>query len=318
MKSAKMIKQSILTIVLVFCFNHLLAVSVSGQNFQQSRQFYFSPQLFNVAYLGDDNKTNVLLFYRKQWLDIEDAPVNYGFNVQYPTKKNLALGFTYSSLEIVSLRTDGLLASLVYKLPISENQSIRFGLSGGATFYKLDLENADYSNDPAVLNLMAGSSYPSGNFGFLYTLRKIKLGVTLPELIGKNYLTKSGKYTQLLNQLYSISTNYKFKSWSDDYYITNYFLYRLSYDYQNNWELGGVVSMKDLLKVGLSYRQNGGLGFLMGIRALSMFGFSYSFESKPIASEFTSSYSHELHLDLIINDFIKMAAKNSENTSPIQ
>lgn len=292
--------------------------SVQSQNQTQSRLFNFNPQLFNVAYLGAENKTNVLLFYRQQWLNINDGPVNYGFNFQYPTKKNLSLGFYYNASETVLLRTDGLLASFAYKVSFSEEHTLRFGISGGASFFRLDLDGADFSNDPAVLNAVSGNAYAIGNFGLLYRFKKIKIGVALPELFGKNHLTKSGKFTQLLNQIYSFSGDYKFKSWRDDFYVTNYLLYRLSYDYQNNWEVGGVLSMRNLLKAGLSYRQNSGLGFLIGVRAPSMFGFSYSFESKPFSSESIGTYSHELHLDFNIQDIIKAGTKSAGSATPTQ
>ena len=292
--------------------------STRAQSQTQSRLFSFNPQLLNVAYLGVENKSNVMLFYRQQWLGINDGPVNYGFNFQYPTKKNVSLGFYYNASETVLLRTDGLLASFAYKIALGKEHMLRFGISGGASFFRLDLDKADFSNDPAVLNAMSGNVYPIGNFGLLYKYKKIKIGLALPELFGKYHLTNSRKSSQLLNQLYSISGDYKFQSWRDDFYITNYFLYRLSYDYQNNWEVGGLLNMRNLLKLGLSYRQNSGLGFLIGLRARSMFGFSYSFESKPFSSESIAAYSQELHLDFNIQDIIKAGAKSVSGGTPKQ
>jgi type IX secretion system PorP/SprF family membrane protein len=304
----------------LFCVFWLTLTSFSGlsQNQTQSRLFSFNPHLLNTAYLGAENKPNVVLFYRQQWLGINDGPANYGFNFQYPTKKKVSFGFNYNASETVLLRTDGMLASLAYKVSIGKDHMVRFGISGGASFFRLDLDNADYSNDPAVLSAASGRSYAIGNFGVLYKYKKIKIGFALPELFGKNHLTKSGKYTQFLNQLYSFSGDYKFKSWRDDFFITNYLLYRLSYDYQNNWEVGGVLSMRNLLRVGLSYRENSGLGFLIGVKALSMFGFGYSFESKTLSSESIGAYSHELHLDFNIQDIIKAGNKSNGSTTPNQ
>jgi type IX secretion system PorP/SprF family membrane protein len=280
--------------------------------------FSVSPQLFNVAYVGAENKPSALLYYRQQWLGVDDGPMNYGFNFQYPTKKNLSLGFFYNASETVSLRTDGLSTSFAYKVPISESHSLRFGISVGVSFFRLDLDNVDFSNDPVVLNAASGNAYLIGNFGFVYQYKKIKIGATLPELFGKNHLTKSGKFTQLLNQLYSISGDYKLGSWRDDFYITNYFLYRLSYDYQDNWEVGGTITMRNLLKLGLSYRQNLGLGFLMGVRAPSIFSFSYSLEPKLFSAESIGAYSHELHLDFNIQDIIMARSKSTGKSKPTQ
>src|SRR5690242_20150728 len=97
-----------------FCISWFIlsCFSSQSQSQTQSRLFAFSPHLINVAYLGVENKPNLMLFYRQQWLGIKDGPVNYGFNFQYPTKKNLSLGFYYNASETVLLRTDGLMASL--------------------------------------------------------------------------------------------------------------------------------------------------------------------------------------------------------------
>ena len=48
------------------------------------RQFYANPYLFNPAYVGINNQTELNLSYRQQWIGFKDAPVITGLNLQFP------------------------------------------------------------------------------------------------------------------------------------------------------------------------------------------------------------------------------------------
>jgi type IX secretion system PorP/SprF family membrane protein len=283
----------------------LLSFSTQSQSILQSRQFQFDPYLFNVAHTGEVGKTHALLYYRQQWLQIDDSPLNFGFSLQHPVNKKTALGLSFNSTSTVALHNDDIMGSFAYKISVNEKQSIRFGVSGGVSVYKLDLDGADFSNDPVVLNSAAGKSYLNGNFGILYNFGKLKVGAALPELFGKNHLTRSASNRQLLNQLYSASISYHIKSWPEDILFTNYFLYRLSYDFQNFWEGGVMLKWKDIIKVGINYRQYSGLGFLLGVQPVQSLRFSYSFEPGTATQNFIRTSSHELHLDLCFLEIIK-------------
>src|SRR6478736_9327491 len=140
----------------LFSFSLLLCF---GQNPPVFRQFYFNPYLFNPAYAGISGYTEVYLTHRQQWVNFNDAPVISGFNIQYPTYKRVSFGFNFLTQEVVALRNSTAMLTFAYGIPIASNQSLRFGISGGVGINDLNLDDADYSNDPAVVNAAANKVY---------------------------------------------------------------------------------------------------------------------------------------------------------------
>src|SRR5687767_12583268 len=116
------------------------------------RQFYANPYLFNPAYVGINNQTELNLSYRQQWVNFKDAPVITGLNLQIPTKNRVSIGFNIATDKQVLLRNNSFMATFGYALPIAENQSLRFGLSGGIGMNTLDLNSEELNtNDPAIM-----------------------------------------------------------------------------------------------------------------------------------------------------------------------
>ncbi|MBA4057662.1 MAG: hypothetical protein C0490_23310, partial [Marivirga sp.] len=85
------------------CLCIFLHLHVAAQNLPSFRQFYFNPFLFNPAFTGLNGFTEISLTHRQQWLNVTDAPVASGFNVQYPTYSRASFGFNLLTQEAVAL-----------------------------------------------------------------------------------------------------------------------------------------------------------------------------------------------------------------------
>jgi type IX secretion system PorP/SprF family membrane protein len=102
------------------------------------RQYFFNPYLFNPAFVGINNELEANVVYRQQWVGFDDAPVTAGVNIQFPTNDRVALGFNLYSDQQVLLNNTNFMATFGYVVPISSDQSLRFGISGGVGLNKLD------------------------------------------------------------------------------------------------------------------------------------------------------------------------------------
>src|SRR5687767_10179713 len=133
------------------------------------RQFFANPYLFNPAYVGINNQTELNLSYRQQWVNFKDAPVVTGLNLQLPTNNRVALGFSLTTDKQVLLRNSTFMATFGYLIPIADNQSLRFGLSGGVGMNQLDMNAEELNtNDPAIINAAGNNFYVDGNVGIVY------------------------------------------------------------------------------------------------------------------------------------------------------
>lgn len=292
---------------------------VPAQNAPAFRQFYFNPYLFNPAFVGSGGYTEVFVFHRQQWLNFNNAPSASGFNIQYPTQNKLSVGFNFISQEVVALQNTAALLTLGYRIPLSSNQFLFFGLSGGMGSNALKLDS-DYSNDPTIVNASANSIYADGNFGVLYTIGKLRLGFALPKLFGQKYFSPQGfgdaGFTQLRNQLYSIS--YKLYFGSGNFAFEPYFLYKLNRDLQNYWEGSGLVYYKDKIWVGGSYNETQGIGFFLGMDFKEKVSIGYSYELPPVSPDFIKANSHEIHVKLRLGNKRVFKWADKSNQTPIQ
>jgi len=281
-------------IIIAICLSSLTA---PGQNMPAFRQFYFNPYLFNPAFAGASDYTEVSLLYRQQWLGFNNAPSAAGFTIQYPTQNRVSFAMSFLSQEVVALRSTSAQATFAYRIPITEKQFLFFGLSGGVIYNDLNLD-ADYSNDPTILNASSTKYYSDANFGLVYQLSNLRVGIALPKLIGQDYYSPQDlvyvKYAQLRNQLYSVS--YKF--YSGYFSFEPYALYRVNKDFQNWWEVASMVYYQEKFWAGASYHSSQGLGFFLGSEFKEKLRLGYSYEIPLAGSEFITTSSHEVHLQL--------------------
>jgi len=280
------------------CSFLLVSLLATGQNAPAFRQFYFNPYLFNPAFAGMSGYTEVSLVYRQQWLGFNNAPAFTGFTLQYPSQNRASFGMNFLTQEVVALRTTSTQATFAYRIPITANQFLFFGLSGVAGYNDLNLNGADYSNDPTILNAASNTFYGDANFGLVYALGTLRLGFAFPKLFGQPYFSPQDlvntRYAQLRNQLYSAS--YKFSA--GKFSFEPYALYRLNRDLQNWWEAATLVYFKEKIWMGASYNSAQGIGFFLGADVKEKFRFGYSYEVPLANTEFVSTSSHELHLQL--------------------
>jgi type IX secretion system PorP/SprF family membrane protein len=265
------------------------------------RQFLPNPYLFNPAYVAINDQAEADLFYRKQWVNFKDAPVTSGFSLQYPTNGRVILGMNFVSDKQVLLKNSTFMGTFGYVVPISQNESLRFGISGGIGMNKLDLSVDELNtNDPAILNAANNNYYIDGNFGVVYTYGGLRLGFALTDIFESNPFNTETfnkfKLSNLRNRLYSAS--YRFKvGVMEEFSLEPYVLYRQTQDgLQDYWEAASMVYYKDRIWAGASYNQNNGLGLFLGMNVVDKFNFSYSYEFPPFNTEFAASSSHELHV----------------------
>ncbi len=268
-----------------------------AQNTSAFRQFYFNPYLYNPAFAGIQDHAQVSLLYRQQWVGFNNAPSTAGFTLLLPSRNRTSFGLSVLSQEVVALQTNTAQATFAYRVPIRANQFLFFGISGVAGTNQLKLD-ADYSNDPAILNAAANTFYADANFGMMYSLGQFRLGFALPKLLGQKYYSPQDlvnvRYAQWRNQLYSLS--YKIRV--GDFSFEPYALYRINRDLQNWWEASTIAYFKEKIWLGASYNSTQGLGFFLGFDMKEKLRVGYSYELPPSGHEFINTSSHEIHLQL--------------------
>ena len=267
------------------------------------RQFFFNPYLFNPAYVGIHGEPEANLVYRHQWANFKESPVTAGINAQFPMSDRVALGFSMFTDKQVMLRNSNFMATFGYIVPLSETQSLRFGLSGGVGLNKLDLTAEELSsNDPAIINAAGNNFYVDGNFGTVYSFQGFRAGIAITNIFKtKAFNTenfKSFELSKLRNRIFSLS--YRFNlGVMGNFSMEPYILYRQAEDkVQDAWEAAALVYFKDQFWTGAGYNQHNGLALFLGMSVKGRLRFSYSYEFPPFTQGLPSNSSHEIHLGI--------------------
>jgi len=290
--------------LLIFLFVIISASLKAQSSGPVYRQFFYNPYTFNPAYAGLNNRSELGLIYRKQWVNFQDAPTTAGLSLQIPASDRVVIGFNILSDKEVLMKNSSFMTSFTYVVPLGFQESLRFGISGGIGMNGLNLTAEEMNtNDPVIINAAGNNYYINGNFGAVYTYRRLKVGFALTELFDSNPFNPDRfnrfNFSNLRNRLYSASYRFELESFQTPIAIEPYFLYRESEDgLQDYWEAATLVHFKETFWTGLGYNRNNGLALFAGLNLKEKFSFSYSYEFPPFKAVTFSASSHELQMNI--------------------
>lgn len=251
-----------------------------GQQYPYFNQYILNPYVYNPATIGNSGYNELNFFYRQQWLGVNDAPKTQAFNFQYPTRKSLSFGLNFYNDKAVLLSSSSLTLGLAYKVPLSDRQYIKFGLSSGLGMNNFDLEQVENPDDPAVRGVLDKTSFLTGQFGVHYYLKGLKLGFSLPQLYKYSALDTEDFQRIDIDQLdnYILTASYKFAIGASNLGLEPFALYRKSELLPTMVEAGAMLDYKEVFWVGGSYRKDyGGTGYV-GFDIMQNLSFGYAYE----------------------------------------
>ncbi|MEX1241457.1 MAG: PorP/SprF family type IX secretion system membrane protein [Cyclobacteriaceae bacterium] len=306
----------------------LICNIASAQDPAVFSQYSLNPFQFNPSYIANNGYAEVNLFYRKQWLGVENAPEVGAFNVQAPVGRSVSLGLTVISNKTILLSTNSALATFGYRARFGLNHHLTFGLSGGMGFNNLDGEALANNNDPALANVALNNKHLEGQVGINYQLKNFNLGFALPKLFSSNPETTQEmepvEFDPLVSKFGSVS--YAINAGSVEFLPV--VLYRGLDTEQDQWEGMLMATFKKMLWLGASYRDGYGLTGFIGIRIKGAFKVGYAYEHPTESISNAANGSHEVYFgariskrnreeelfaERMVKDSIDRIAKNEAN-----
>lgn len=274
----------------------LISQTASGQNPPVFSQFFANPYQFNPSYAAHRGYAEANLFYRRQWLDINNTPTVGALNIQAPVGKNVSLGLTAYSDKTILLNTTSVLATFGYRIRFTQNHNLNFGISAGAGFNSFDFAALEDTSDPALAGVTQNNTFINGQFGFNYQFKNFNIGFALPKLFdSRPNSTKEFddvKFSKFDNRFGSVSYTFDLGSVK----VSPYVIYRSLDRAQDQWEGLLHISIKDIVWVGGSYRDGYGVtGFIgLNIKSLLRIGYAYERPTGDISS--VAGNTHEIYL----------------------
>jgi type IX secretion system PorP/SprF family membrane protein len=194
--------------------------------------------------------------------------------------------------------------SAAYSIDVGEGKVIRFGLSLGANWNKVDVQKLNFvtPGDPMLSQLMSNSFQPLGSAGFSYHSKTFHVGISIPNIFAPSYIStdavnfsKVAPFTQVI---LNVSNRFYFDNQKS--VVEPYILYRLNSSLPSQFEVATVVHLKNKVWFGGSYKQNFGISAMAGLHLnkLSTLGYSYTF--KNVGTNQISFASHEIQLAFLL------------------
>lgn len=288
----------------VFFIYILLSSTKSlSQDNSNLTHYFMNPYSINPSFAGADGKAALFLTYRKQWVNIEGAPVISNFSFHTPTGKSLGFGINVTNAQRSVLNTTSGYVTSSYHLSFSKHVRFRFAVSAGAAYNGVDVDEIQNIADPALQDLLLDNNiYLVGNAGVSLQVNHMNVGISIPNLFSDEYTSGDefsvGKVKPFENAILFLTNRFYFAD--DKHAVEPYLLYRYSNILPSQFEVSAAVHLNHLVWFGGSYKQDFGVSAFGGVKLQKLFGIGYAYSLKNTGINEINSPTHEIQLNLLL------------------
>jgi type IX secretion system PorP/SprF family membrane protein len=292
-------------------------ISVHAQIDPLYAQYLNNPLVINPAYTGLNKELNASVSFRKQWAGFDGSPTTINFTVHSSLFDNkMGAGLIVVSDKIGENKNTLAMGTYSYKIGLSNNMNLSFGLQAGIANYRSDnLElNIDDETDP----YFAGNqniTKPVFGAGIILTSDNLFLGISVPRMLAAKETFGSGSdavEASLYNQhFYGMASYILFIN--ERIRLKPSALLKFVKGNPLSVDLNAMLNIDERYGVGAFTRNFNTYGLLASIKFAQSYKFSYAFELPTNNSVGVNFTTHEitLGLSMAIFDFHDIETVNS-------
>lgn len=267
-------------------------------------QYMYNMNVINPAYAGNKDALSLGLLYRKQWVEIEDAPTTGTFFVHSPVGKNVGLGLSVISDKIGPVEENNIFGDFSYTLNLGGEHRLALGLKAGLTLHNIDF-NRIYPTLPDVNDgVFAGVNPSSSSFnvgtGLFYYTEKYYVALSVPNMLKSKYLDYSGTaygsevahYFLTGGYVFDLTDNIKFKPFA---MVKSAFNAPTSVDVSTNF------MFNEKFEIGATYRLEDSFGAMVNYAITPSLRIGYAYDHIVSDLKVTTPASHEVILLFDVN-----------------
>lgn len=296
-------KKLFFTALLVF----IAFLDANAQQDPQYTQYMYNMSVVNPAYAGSKEGLSGGLLYRKQWVEIEDAPSTGTLFIHSPVGKNVGLGLSVITDKIGPVQENNVYGDFSYTLNLGGEHRLAFGIKGGATFHKVGLLDINptlpNSGDEAFSKNTSNTFFNVGSGLFYYT-NKYYIAFSVPNMLKSTHLdvkrgaedvqfgSESLHYFLTGGYVFDISPTFKLKPFA---LVKTAFNAPISFDAS----LNGMFY--DKLELGVTYRLDDSVGAMINYGITPSLRIGYAYDHIISDLNITTKSSHEVILLFDLN-----------------
>jgi len=267
-------------------------------------QYMYNMNVINPAYAGSKESLSFGLLYRKQWVEIEDAPTTFSFSGSAPVGRNVGLGLSVISDKIGPVEENNIYGDFSYTLNLGGEHRLALGVKAGLTLHKIDF-NTIYPTLPDPEDgVFAGENPSSSSFnvgsGLFYYTDRYYLAFSVPNMLKSKYLDYNGAeygsevshYFLTGGYVFDLTPNLKFKPFA---MVKSAFNAPVSLDVSTNF----LFSEK--FEIGATYRLEDSFGAMVNYAISPSLRIGYAYDHIVSDLNVVTPSSHEFILLVDLN-----------------
>ena len=279
-------------------------VDLHAQQDPHYTQYMYNMNVINPAYAGSKENLSIGLLYRKQWVEIEDAPTTFTLSGHSPVGKNVGLGLSVISDKIGPVEENNIYGDFSYTLNLGGEHKLAFGIKAGITLHQVGLYSDIYNtlpnpNDPAF-SADTNNSYFNLGSGLFYYTNKYYLAFSVPNMMNSTHLDFDGRefgsetshYFLTGGYVFDVSQNIKFKP---------FFMLKSAFDAPSSLDVSTNFLFNEKFEAGLTYRLDDSFGAMVNYAITPNVKIGYAYDHIVSDLNVTTPSSHEFILLFDLN-----------------
>ena len=264
----------------------------------------YNMNVINPAYAGSKENLSFGLLYRKQWIEIEDAPTTFSLSGSAPIGKNVGLGLSIISDKIGPVQENNVYGDFSYTLNLGGERRLALGLKAGVTFQKIGLRSIiqptlPNPNDGAFAEDTDNSKLNIGTGLFYYT-NKYYVSFSIPNMLksahldydGVKYGTEIQHYFLTGGYVFDLNPNLKFKPFA---------MVKSAINAPTSLDVSANFLYLEKFEMGATYRLQDSFGVMVNYAVSPSLRIGYAYDHIVSDLKVTTPSSHEIILLFDLN-----------------
>jgi type IX secretion system PorP/SprF family membrane protein len=282
----------------------LTCVDLQAQQDPHYTQYMYNMNVINPAYAGSKENLSIGMLYRKQWVEIEDAPTTMTLSGHSPIGKNVGMGLSVIKDNIGPVEENNIYGDFSYTLNLGGEHKLAFGIKAGLTLHKVGLYSDIYNtlpdpNDPAFAQDTNNSYFNLGT-GFFYYTNKYYVALSVPNMMKSKHLDFNGRefgseashYFLTGGYVFDVNENIKFKP---------FFMVKSAFEAPASFDLSTNFLFNNKFEAGVTYRLQDSFGAMFNYAISPTVKLGYAYDHIVSDLNVTTPSSHELILLFDLN-----------------
>lgn len=282
-------------------------LSLAGARAQQDphyTQYMYNMSVFNPAYAGSKESVSGGLLYRKQWVEIEDAPTTGTFFLHSPVGSNVGLGLSLINDRIGPVEETNIYGDFSYTLQLGGEHRLAFGMKAGVTMHKIDFETI-YPTLPDVGDGAFGGGNPSETFlnvgaGMFYYTDNYYLALSVPNMLKAKYLDFDGTNYGGEELHYFLTGGYVFEL-SSQWKLKPFAMVKTSFGAPASIDFSLNALYNERFEIGATYRREDSFGAMASFAITPNLRLGYAYDHIVSDLNVVTPASHEFMLLFDLN-----------------